>query len=133
MFHIYDPKSISAYKQPPAAFPPAIDAACQAIHKACKGFGTDESELIRVLTSISPYERELCAMRYKSLHGQELRDLLKSEASGDFGFLLQLLSVRVVDADALVLREATRGAGTTERYIYPVRRVLLCTESVWGE
>lgn len=125
MFRIYDAKSIDAYKQPLQTYPPAIDAACEAIHTACKGLGTDEAVLIRVLTSVSPFERELIAMRYKALHGQELSRLLKSEASGDFGYLLQLLSAPLVDTEAFVLHQACHGAGTTERYIYPVRACLL--------
>lgn len=125
MFRIYDAKSIDAYKQPLQMYPPAIDTACEAIHTACKGLGTDEAVLIRVLTSVSPFERELIAMRYKALHGQELSRLLKSEASGDFGYLLQLLCAPLVDAEAFVLHQACRGAGTTERYIYPVRACLL--------
>ncbi|TYZ68706.1 hypothetical protein PybrP1_005397, partial [[Pythium] brassicae (nom. inval.)] len=120
MFRIYDARALDAYKQIHATASPAIDAACAAIHAACKGLGTDEAELIRVLTAVAPFERELIALRFKALHGRELSHLLRSEVSGDFGYLLQLLCVPLPEAEAFVLHRACRGAGTTERVIYPV-------------
>lgn len=121
MFRIYDARALDAYKQTHATASPAIDDACDAIQVACRGLGTDEAELIRVLTAVTPFERELIALRYKALHGRELSHLLRSEASGDFGYLLQLLSAPLAEAEAFVMHQACRGAGTTERYIYPVR------------
>lgn len=120
MFRIYDPRSLDAYKQTPSGVAPSIDAAVVAIDAACKGLGTDEEELIRVLTGVTPFERELIALRYKALHGRELSRLLHSEASGDFGYLLQLLCAPLPEVEAFVLHQACRGIGTTERYIYPV-------------
>ncbi|KAF1316536.1 Annexin protein, partial [Globisporangium splendens] len=120
MLRIYDPKSIDVYRHPPSSHPPAIDEACDTIRAACKGLGTDEAGLIKVLTSVSPFERELIACRYKEKYDEELAHLLKSETSGDFGFLLQLISVPLVEAEAFVIRQACKGLGTTERYLYPV-------------
>lgn len=135
MFRIYDAKSIDVYRQPPSTYPPAIDAACDAIHTACKGLGTDEAELIKVLTSVSPFERELISYRYEEKFNKALTHMLKSEASGDFGYLLQLLCVPLVETEAFVLHKACKGAGTDERSIYPVSRVLsvafTATTSPW--
>ncbi|DAZ93218.1 TPA: hypothetical protein N0F65_001570 [Lagenidium giganteum] len=88
--------------------------------KACKGLGTDEQALIDVLGSKSPEDRSLIAYRYKELYKKELKDLLKSETSGDFGYLLQLVSVPLPEAEAYVLYHACKGAGTSEQLVYPI-------------
>eukprot|EP00579_Thalassiosira_antarctica_P025749 CAMPEP_0202017226 /NCGR_PEP_ID=MMETSP0905-20130828/36474_1 /ASSEMBLY_ACC=CAM_ASM_000554 /TAXON_ID=420261 /ORGANISM="Thalassiosira antarctica, Strain CCMP982" /LENGTH=476 /DNA_ID=CAMNT_0048577829 /DNA_START=70 /DNA_END=1500 /DNA_ORIENTATION=- len=99
---------------------PEIDVACEEIYEATKGFGTDERSLIVTLGSKDTIERCLIAYRYKEKYGKELKDLMKSENSGDFGFLTQLLSLPAPEAEAKIIRKATKGLGTNEKLLWPV-------------
>jgi len=99
---------------------PEIDDACEEINKATKGWGTDEDALIATLGSKNTVERCLIAYRYQEKYGKELKELMKKENSGDFGFLTQLLSLPAPDADAKIIRKATKGLGTDEKLLYTV-------------
>lgn len=99
---------------------PEIDEACEAIHTATEGFGTDEEAIIQTLGSKNTIERYLIAYRYKEMYGKELKELLKSETSGDFGFLLQLLSLPAPDAECKIIRKATKGMGTNNELLWSV-------------
>ncbi|ETK76597.1 hypothetical protein L917_16752 [Phytophthora nicotianae] len=97
-----------------------VDEAVQQIHGACKGLGTDEQTLIAVLGSKSPETRNLISLRYKELYQQPLKSLLKSETSGDFGRLLRMISTPLAETEAQILRDATKGMGTTESLIVQI-------------
>jgi len=99
---------------------PEIDYACEEIYKATKGLGTDEEALVLTLGSKNTVERCLIAYRYKEKYGKELKELMKSENSGDFGFLTELLSLPAPQAEAKIVRKATKGLGTNEKLLYPV-------------
>mmetsp|Transcript_19263 Transcript_19263/g.31138 ORF Transcript_19263/g.31138 Transcript_19263/m.31138 type:complete len:335 (-) Transcript_19263:186-1190(-) len=99
---------------------PEIDDACEEINKATKGLGTDEDALIATIGSKNTVERSLIAYRYQEKYGKELKELMKKENSGDFGFLTQLLSLPAPDADAMIIRKATKGLGTDEKLLYTV-------------
>jgi hypothetical protein len=101
-------------------YPHHIDEAVTQIHGACKGLGTDEQTLIAVLGSKSPETRNLIALRFKELHRQPLKSLLKSETSGDFGRLLRMISTPLPETEAQLLRDATKGMGTTESLIVQI-------------
>ncbi|KAG6582760.1 Annexin (Annexin) Family [Phytophthora cinnamomi] len=101
-------------------YPSHIDEAVQQIHGACQGLGTDEKTLIAVLGSKSPESRNLIALRYKELYRQPLKSLLKSETSGDFGRLLRMISTPLPETEAQILRDATKGMGTTESLIVQI-------------
>ncbi|KAL9189749.1 hypothetical protein ACHAXT_009424 [Thalassiosira profunda] len=101
-------------------YTPEIDAACEHIKDATDGLGTDEQLLIDVLGSKATIERSLIAYRYKEMYGVELKELMKKENTGDFSFLLQLLSLPALDAEAKIVRKATKGAGTDERLLLSV-------------
>ncbi|TMW66535.1 hypothetical protein Poli38472_004300 [Pythium oligandrum] len=118
--NLYPPAAHDVYNEVKLHFSSSIDSACEEIKKACKGMGTNEKALIKVLASRSPNDRSMIAIRYKELFGSELKDLLDSETSGDFGFALQLLVMPLPEAEAFILNYATSGAGTTENLIYPV-------------
>mmetsp|Transcript_3505 Transcript_3505/g.7744 ORF Transcript_3505/g.7744 Transcript_3505/m.7744 type:complete len:269 (-) Transcript_3505:34-840(-) len=53
-------------------------------------------------------------------YGKELKELMKSENSGNFGFLTQLLSLPAPEADAKIIRKATKGLGTNEELLWSV-------------
>mmetsp|Transcript_29654 Transcript_29654/g.62998 ORF Transcript_29654/g.62998 Transcript_29654/m.62998 type:complete len:336 (-) Transcript_29654:258-1265(-) len=99
---------------------PEIDEACEELHRATKGLGTDEDALVAILGSKNTIERALIAYRYKEMYGKELKELMKSENSGDFGFLTQLLSLPAPEAEAKIIRKATKGLGTNEKLLSSV-------------
>jgi hypothetical protein len=103
----------------PAIYP-AIEEACDQIHKATRGFGTDEKAIIATLGSKDTKERFLIAFRYKQKYGKELYDLMKKENSGDFGMLTQLLALPIAEAEAKIIRIATKGMGTNEKLLHSV-------------
>jgi len=45
---------------------------------------------------------------------------MKKENSGDFGLLTQLLALSTPDAEAKIVRIATKGMGTNEKLLYSV-------------
>ncbi|KAE8992607.1 hypothetical protein PR003_g21100 [Phytophthora rubi] len=120
MLNLYPPANHAVYNGASLNFAPEIDHACQAIHDACKGLGTDEKGLIAALGTKSADQRFLISVRYKELFKKDLKKVLKSETSGDFGRLLQLVSRPLPEAEAAILRKATKGFGTKEKLIYPI-------------
>lgn len=119
---IYPPSALDAYKKVKLRYSPAIDAACEEIDKACEGFlSSDYSALVKILGPLSPNDRALVGYRYKELHdGKTLRELIKSETSGDFGYLLQLAVFSLPQAEAYILFHAMKGLGTSEQLMYPI-------------
>lgn len=120
MANLYPKSNHDVYNQVPLSFPSAISAACEDLRSATKGFGTDEKALIETLSRFSPNDRALISYRFKEMYNESLKSVLKGEAGGDFGYLLQLLAVPLPEAESYVLNQATSGAGTTEELIYPV-------------
>ncbi|CAH0476197.1 unnamed protein product [Peronospora belbahrii] len=116
MLNLYPPANRAASLH----FVPEIDQACQAIHDACKGIGTDELGLIAALGTKSTDQRYLISVRYNELFGKDLKKVLQHETSGDFGHLLQLLACPLPEAEAVIVRNATKGLGTKESLIYPI-------------
>jgi hypothetical protein len=117
---LYPRSSYDAFHGLQIQYPPDVDQAVQQIYAACKGFGTDEQTLIAVLGSKSPETRTLISMRYQELYKKPLKDLVKSETSGDFGRLLRMLSTPLHETEASLLREATKGMGTNENQIVQI-------------
>ncbi|EQC33983.1 hypothetical protein SDRG_08662 [Saprolegnia diclina VS20] len=97
-----------------------IDNWCHEIKSACAGIGTDENKLTQVIGTKSAVQRHLIALRYPELHKTTLLAELKGETSGDYGKLLQLLAQPIEEAEAQIIREATKGAGTSEKLLIPV-------------
>ncbi|OQR93099.1 Annexin (Annexin) Family [Thraustotheca clavata] len=97
-----------------------IDNWCNEVYSACAGFGTDESRLSALIGTKTAGQRAVISLRYPELHNKSLYDDLKGETSGDYGKLIQLLAQPLEDAEAMIIREATKGAGTTEKLLYPV-------------
>ncbi|OQR86363.1 annexin [Achlya hypogyna] len=97
-----------------------IDNWCNEIYSACAGFGTDEARLTKLIGTKTASERAYIALRYPELHNKSLYSEMKGETSGDYGKLLQLLAQPLEEAEALIIRDATKGAGTTEKLLYPV-------------
>uniref|UniRef100_A0AAV1UBW0 Annexin n=1 Tax=Peronospora matthiolae TaxID=2874970 RepID=A0AAV1UBW0_9STRA len=120
MLNLYPPATHSAWNGQPPSYPPGTDSIVNEIFEATKGTGTREKELTKALGGKTSTQRSFIAKRYKELHNQSLRDLVDSETSGHYGFLLKLLASPLPDAEADILRTATKGLGTKEELIYPV-------------
>lgn len=120
MLNLYPPSAHDIHRGAKLSFPAEIDSACHEINKACLGLGTDEKALTAVLGPKTPNERYLISLRYKELYNQPLRALMKEETSGDYSRLLKLISVSLPEAEADLIRIATKGFGVNEKLIYPV-------------
>lgn len=114
------PDEIHAAQLGDPAYYPEIDDACEQIREATKGMGTDERTLIQTLGSKNTLERFLISYRYKEKYGEDMKELMKSENSGDFGFLTQLLSLAAPEAEAKIIRKATKGMGTKNELLWSV-------------
>ncbi|KAG7378040.1 hypothetical protein PHYPSEUDO_010625 [Phytophthora pseudosyringae] len=120
MLNLYPPANHAVHNGATLNFAPDIDQACQSIRHACKGLGTDEKALIAALGARSADQRYLISVRYRQLHGKELTKVLKGETSGDLGRLLQLIARPLPEAEAALLRKASKGLGTKEKLLYPI-------------
>ncbi|GMF65708.1 unnamed protein product [Phytophthora lilii] len=120
MLNLYPPANHAVHNGATLNFSADIDHSCQIIHDACKGLGTNEKNLIVALGSKSADQRYLISVRYQQLYGKELKKVLKGETLGDFGRLLQLIARPLPEAEAAVLRKATKGMGTKEKLVYPI-------------
>ncbi|EGZ26403.1 hypothetical protein PHYSODRAFT_359660 [Phytophthora sojae] len=120
MLGLYPPSVFDAYKKEKTHFSASIDAAVEEIHTACHGIGTDDKTLVKILGPLSPNDRGLISLRYKELHGKTLRELVKSETSGDFGYLLQLICFTLPQAEAYIVFHAMKGVGTSDHLLYSV-------------
>nr|AMP46330.1 annexin 11 [Spironucleus vortens] len=89
----------------------------ESLHKATKGFGTDEKKIINLLTTTDQATYKQVDEQYKQLYGKLLRDVLISEFSGkaEYAFLAVhdylLEPARFV---ANMLHLAVKGLGTND-------------------
>ncbi|OZJ03463.1 hypothetical protein BZG36_02729 [Bifiguratus adelaidae] len=110
-----------SYSAPPAPTygqpmvnPALVDQDCQAIHKACKGFGTDEKALIEVIGRRDPNHMQAVHDRYRGMYGKSLVHLIQSETSGDFGSAAVGCVTPLITYEVNLLHAACHGAGTDE-------------------
>ena len=84
------------------------------LYKAMKGAGTDEDTLIKVTVQYPLAIRLKIRDKYKSLHGQDLLEDLKSDLSGNFKELMLGLYTDRYEYDADQCYSAIKGSGTNE-------------------
>ncbi|XP_072017421.1 annexin A4-like [Amphiura filiformis] len=101
------------------------DNDAQALRKAMKGMGTDEKEIIEVLSNRSNGQRQEIRVQYKTAFGRDLIDDLKSELRGDFENVILGLMDPPALFDARCLKNAMKGAGTDEKVLVEI----LCTRT----
>eukprot|EP00794_Sanderia_malayensis_P012775 gene12775-14086_t len=108
-----------------AGMPFDAEKDCEALRKAMRGMGTDETALITMLVNRSNDQRVEIRKRYKTMFGKDLMSDLKSELSGNLEECLLAMMEPKVLYDAKSLRRAMRGAGTDEECLIEI----LCTRS----
>ncbi|XP_004607693.2 annexin A13 [Sorex araneus] len=95
------------------------------LHKACKGMGTDEAAIIKILSSRTSDQRQQIKQQYKAAYGKDLEDVLKSELSGNFEKTALALLDQPREYDARQLHKAMKGLGTDESVLIEI----LCTRT----
>ncbi|KAL6466748.1 hypothetical protein MHYP_G00245520 [Metynnis hypsauchen] len=92
----------------------------ETLFKAMKGLGTDEATILQLLTARSNAQRQQIKAAYKTLHGKDLVNDLKSELGGKFESLIVALMATPVMFDVTSLRNAIKGAGTKENVLIEI-------------
>uniref|UniRef100_A0AC35TTD8 Annexin n=1 Tax=Rhabditophanes sp. KR3021 TaxID=114890 RepID=A0AC35TTD8_9BILA len=115
----YQKTSIMNYSNPSvrmsANFNANTDA--EALRKAMKGFGCNNTKVIEVLCARTNYQRQEIARAFKGMYGKDLISDLKSELHGDFEDLIIALMTPPAVFDAEQIKRAVRGFGTREHVL----------------
>ncbi|CAN0917078.1 Annexin D3 [Linum grandiflorum] len=86
---------------------PAQDS--QNLMKACRGLGTDEKAIIRILGNRNSTQRREIRDTYQQLYKESLIDRLRSELSRDFGRAIIMWTYDPAERDAILANEALKG------------------------
>ncbi|KAH9278638.1 Annexin A8 [Echinococcus granulosus] len=95
------------------------------LKKAMDGMGTDEAMIIEILGTRTSQQRVEIAEAYKGSYGEDLREKLQGELSGDFGELVDLMFYTIPELKAQLCYDAINGAGTDELALIEV----ICTST----
>jgi len=103
-------------------YPPVIDPMMDAtrLKSAFRGLGTDNKTVIEIVANRSKEQLAAIAAAYASRHSHSLEHDLRSETSFNFQKLLLGLLNHRTNLRREILRYATKGAGTAERYLIDV-------------
>nr|AAH65430.1 Annexin A5b [Danio rerio] len=104
--------------KPQSGFNANSDA--EVLYKAMKGLGTDEDSILQLLTKRSNGQRQEIKAAYKTLHGKDLVNDLKSELGGKFEDLIVALMTPPIIYEVTCLRNAIKGAGTDEKVLIEI-------------
>jgi uncharacterized protein (UPF0335 family) len=92
----------------------------ETIHKAVQGVGTDEKAINKVLGHRNKHEIQEIAKAYEATYKVSLLHDIKGDTSGNYKRLLvSLINTPVQNKKELILK-ATKGLGTTEKYLIDV-------------
>ncbi len=102
---------------PPLAALPGFDvqAVVERLYKAMKGFGTDEKSLIAALAPLDAFQVEAVRNAYVGSKGKGLVEAIEKETSRHLEEVLRAKALGPLMGDVVLLRRATKGAGTDER------------------
>ncbi|XP_071723187.1 annexin-like protein RJ4 [Rutidosis leptorrhynchoides] len=90
----------------PGHFSPTEDA--EALQKACKGWGTNEKLIIKVLGHRNAAQRKQIRQAYEQLYEEDLVKRLESELSGDFEKAVYRWILDPADRDAVLANVALK-------------------------
>lgn len=86
----------------------------EGLHKAMKGFGTNEKELIRILSKADPFQANAMREGFNQRFMKDLVKELEKETSGYFEKGLVAIARGPLAGDVWALYEAMKGMGTKE-------------------
>jgi hypothetical protein len=92
----------------------------EVIHKAIEGLGTDEKAINEVLGHRSKHEIQEIAKAYEHAYKKSLISDIKGDTSGTYKRLLVSLINTPVQNKKELIEKATKGLGTTEKYLIDV-------------
>ncbi|GAB2229732.1 hypothetical protein Droror1_Dr00013984 [Drosera rotundifolia] len=91
----------------PATVPPPEEDAEQ-LHKAFKGWGTNEGLIISIIAHRNSSQRNLIQGAYAAAYGEDLLKALDKELSSDFERVVLLSTLGSAERDAYLANEATK-------------------------
>ena len=98
------------------------------IRKACKGFGTNDTELISILTSRSKAQLARIDDMYRRKYDISIREQIDDETSGSYkDFLLAMVKDKA-QVDAELFDEAMKGFGTNDELLCELCATRTATE-----
>jgi hypothetical protein len=86
-----------------------IEQDVMTLHKAMKGFGTDEKALISVLGRRTDVQMQQIAACFKASYAKDLYVQLEKETGGDFKNLCVALAKPSIEQDCYLIEKATKG------------------------
>jgi len=92
----------------------------EVIHKAIEGLGTDEKAINEVLGHRSKHEIQEIAKAYEHAYKKTLLHDIKGDTGGNYKKLLVSLINTPVQNKVELIEKATKGLGTTEKYLIDV-------------
>ncbi|XP_059496326.1 annexin A4-like [Stegostoma tigrinum] len=90
------------------------------LRNAMKGLGTNEDEIIEILTTRTNFQRQKIIEAFKSSYDQSLIDELRSELGGYFESVAEGLMLTPGKFDAKEMANAMEGVGTDEHVLIEV-------------
>ncbi|XP_043534711.1 annexin A4-like [Chiloscyllium plagiosum] len=101
------------------------------LRSAMKGLGTDEDEIIDILTTRTNLQRQKIIEAFKASYDQSLIDELKSELGGYFECVAEGLMLTPGKFDAKEMANAMEGAGTDEHVLIEILATRT-TQQLWA-
>lgn len=83
--------------------------------EACHGVGTNDTDLIALLTTRNKKFLARLSRSYRQIHGEDLPKLVDGELSGWYKYLTNFIVLEEKEADRLLLDLAMDGIGTNEK------------------
>lgn len=97
-----------------------VNSEVEALYKAMKGFGTNESVLIKVLSKQDPIRMNTIREQYQARYHKDLVKHLEDETGGKFEEALVAIARGPLIGDCFALKKAMKGLGTKETMLNDV-------------